>query len=161
MSFPRVRMRRLRRTETLRRMARETRLSRDELVLPLFAVEGRGVREPVASMPGVFRWSVDQLADEAKQVADLGIPAVILFGVPAAKDARGSGADAPDGIAQRAVEAVRRAAPELVVITDLCLCEYTDHGHCGLVEGGEVRNDPTLERLAAAAVSHARAGEVA
>jgi porphobilinogen synthase len=151
-------MRRLRRTETLRRMVRETRLSRDDLVLPLFAVEGRGVREPVASMPGVFRWSVDQLADEAKQVADLGIPAVILFGVPAAKDARGSGADAPDGIAQRAVEAVRRAAPDLVVITDLCLCEYTDHGHCGLVEGGEVRNDPTLERLAAAAVSHARAG---
>jgi porphobilinogen synthase len=109
-------------------------------------------------MPGVLRFSVDQLADEAKQVADLGIPAVILFGVPKAKDARGSGADAPDGVAQRAVDAVRRAAPELVVITDVCLCEYTDHGHCGLVEDGEVRNDPTLERLAAAAVSHARAG---
>jgi porphobilinogen synthase len=139
-------------------MVRETRLSRDDLVLPLFAVEGRGVREPVASMPGVLRFSVDQLADEAKQVADLGIPAVILFGVPKAKDARGSGADALDGVAQRAVDAVRRAAPELVVITDVCLCEYTDHGHCGLVEDGEVRNDPTLERLAAAAVSHARAG---
>ena len=158
MSFPRSRMRRLRRSETLRRMVRETRLSRDDLVLPLFAVEGRGVREPVASMPGVFRWSVDQLADEAKQVADLGIPAVILFGVPTSKDARGSGADAPDGIAQRAVAAVRRAAPDLVVITDLCLCEYTDHGHCGLVEDGEIVNDPSLERLAAAAVSHARAG---
>jgi porphobilinogen synthase len=158
MSFPRTRMRRLRRTEALRRLARETRLSRDDLVLPLFAVEGRGVREPVTSMPGVLRFSVDQLADEAKEVADLGIPAVILFGVPSAKDARGSGADARDGIAQRAVEAVRRAAPELCVVTDVCLCEYTDHGHCGLVEDGEVRNDPSLERLAAAAVSHARAG---
>jgi len=158
MSFPRTRMRRLRRSETLRRMARETRLSCDDLVLPLFAVEGSGVREPVASMPGVLRFSADQLADEVKQVADLGIPAVILFGVPAHKDARGSGADAPDGVVQRAVEAVRRAAPELVVITDVCLCEYTDHGHCGLVEGGEVRNDPSLERIAAAALSHARAG---
>ena len=111
MSFPRTRLRRLRRTDALRRLARETRLSRDDLVLPLFAVEGRGVREPVSSMPGVHRFSADQLADEAKQVADLGIPAVILFGVPAAKDARGSGADAPDGVAQRAVEAIRRAAP--------------------------------------------------
>ncbi len=158
MSFPRTRLRRLRRNETLRRMARETRLSRDDLVLPLFAVEGRGVREPVASMPGVHRFSVDQLADEVKRAADLGIPAVILFGVPARKDARGSGADAPGGIAQRAVEAVRRAAPDLVAITDVCLCEYTDHGHCGLVEDGDVKNDPSLERLAAAAVSHARAG---
>jgi porphobilinogen synthase len=158
MSFPITRLRRLRRTETLRRMARETRLSRDDLVLPLFAVEGRGVREPIGSMPGVFRWSTDQLADEAKQIADLGIPAVILFGVPAAKDARGSGADAADGIAQRAVATVRTAAPELVVITDVCLCEYTDHGHCGVVAGEEILNDPSLERLAAAAVSHARAG---
>jgi len=158
MSFPSTRLRRLRRTEALRRLTRETRLSRDDLVLPLFAVEGRGVREPVASMPGVHRFSIDQLADEAKAVADLGIPAVILFGVPAAKDARGSGADAADGIAQRAVEAVRRAAPDLCVVTDVCLCEYTDHGHCGLVEDGEVRNDPSLARLAAAAVSHARAG---
>jgi porphobilinogen synthase len=158
MSFPRTRLRRLRRTETLRRMARETRLSRDDLVLPLFAVEGAGVREPVSSMPGVHRFSVDQLADEAKRVADLGIPAVILFGIPGEKDARGSGADAPGGIAQRASSAVRHAAPDLVVITDVCLCEYTDHGHCGIVEDGQVRNDPSLERLAAAAVSHARAG---
>jgi porphobilinogen synthase len=158
MSFPTTRLRRLRRTETLRRMARETRLSRDDLVLPLFAVEGRGVREAVASMPGVFRFSVDQLADEAKEIADVGLPAVLLFGVPGAKDARGSGADAPDGIAQRAVEAVRRAAPDLAVITDVCLCEYTDHGHCGVVAGEEVLNDPSLERLASAAVSHARAG---
>jgi porphobilinogen synthase len=158
MSFPAVRMRRLRRSEALRRLVRETRLSRDDLVLPLFAVEGTRVREPVASMPGVERLSPDQVAEEAKRVADLGIPAVILFGVPAAKDARGSGADDPRGIAQRAVEAAKRAAPDLCVITDVCLCEYTDHGHCGLLDGEEVANDPSLERIAAAALSHARAG---
>jgi len=158
MSFPSVRMRRLRRSEPLRRLVRETRLVRDDLVLPLFAVEGRGVREPVASMPGVERLSADQLAEECKRVADLGIPAVILFGIPAAKDARGSGADDPQGVVQRAVAAAKRAAPELCVITDVCLCEYTDHGHCGLLDGEEVANDPSLERLAATAVSHARAG---
>ena len=158
MSFPTVRMRRLRRSEALRRLARETRLSREDLVLPLFVVEGSQVREPVASMPGVDRLSPDRIAEEAKQVADLGIPAVILFGVPAAKDARGSGADDPGGIVQRAVEAARRAAPDLCIITDVCLCEYTDHGHCGLLEGDEVANDPSLERLAATALSHARAG---
>jgi porphobilinogen synthase len=158
MSFPLVRMRRLRRSEALRRLSRETRLSRDDLVLPLFAVEGSRVREPVASMPGVFRLSCDEIAEEAKRVADLGIPAVILFGVPAAKDARGSGADSPQGIAQRAVEAAKRAAPDLCVITDVCLCEYTDHGHCGIVEDGAVANDPSLDRLAATALSHARAG---
>ncbi len=158
MTFPRTRMRRLRRTETLRRMVRETRLSRDDLVLPLFAVEGSGVREAVPSMPGVFRHSVDQLGDQAKRVQDAGVPAVILFGIPAVKDARGSGADDPEGIVQRAVSAVKREAPELCVITDVCLCEYTDHGHCGIVEGEEVRNDPSLERLAQTALSHARAG---
>jgi porphobilinogen synthase len=158
MSFPSVRLRRLRRTESLRRLVRETRLTRDDLVLPLFAVEGRGVREPVSSMPGVERLSADQLGEECKRVADLGIPAVILFGIPAAKDARGSGADDPGGIVQRAVEAAKRAAPALCVITDVCLCEYTDHGHCGLLEGEEVANDPSLARLAATAVSHARAG---
>jgi porphobilinogen synthase len=158
MSFPTVRMRRLRRTESLRRLTRETRLSRDDLVLPLFAVEGTGVRQPVASMPGVERLSADQIAEEAKRVADLGIPAVILFGIPAEKDARGSGADARDGVVQRAIGAAKRAAPDLVVMTDVCLCEYTDHGHCGLLDGDEVANDPSLERLAAAAVSHARAG---
>jgi porphobilinogen synthase len=158
MSFPNVRMRRLRRTEALRRLRRETRLSRDDLVLPLFVVEGSGVREPVASMPGVFRHSVDTLVNEVKEVSDLGIPAVILFGIPQEKDARGSGADAADGIVQRAVEAAKAAEPELCVITDVCLCEYTDHGHCGMVEGEEVRNDPSLERLAATALSHARAG---
>ena len=158
MSYPVTRMRRLRRTETLRRMVRETRLSRDDLVLPLFAVEGRGIREPVASMPGVFRFSVDQLLDEAKRVHQLGVPAVILFGIPGEKDARGSGADAADGIVQRAVGAIKREVEGLCVITDVCLCEYTDHGHCGIIEGEQVRNDPSLERLAAAALSHARAG---
>ena len=158
MSFPKRRMRRLRRNGTLRRMARETRLSCDDFILPLFVVEGHGVREPVASMPGVHRFSVDSLVEEAKQVGDLGIPAVILFGVPDDKDARGSGADAVDGIAQRAVEALKAAQPDLCVITDVCLCEYTDHGHCGIVEGGDVSNDPSLVRLAASAVSHARAG---
>jgi porphobilinogen synthase len=158
MSFPTVRLRRLRRSEPLRRLVRETRLERDDLVLPLFAVEGRGVREPVSSMPGVERLSVDQLAEECRRVVDLGLPAVILFGVPDAKDARGSGADDPGGIVQRAVEAAKRAAPDLCVMTDVCLCEYTDHGHCGLLDGEEVANDPSLERLAATAVSHARAG---
>jgi porphobilinogen synthase len=158
MSFPIVRPRRLRRSEALRRLVRETRLARDDLVLPLFVVEGSGVREPVNSMPGVFRHSVDALVDEAKRVRDLGLPAVILFGIPAEKDARGSGADAADGIVQRAVAAVKRAEPELCVITDVCLCEYTDHGHCGVLDGDEVLNDPSLERLAASAVSHARAG---
>ncbi len=158
MSFPTVRMRRLRRSEPLRRLVRETRLERDDLVLPLFAVEGRRVREPVSSMPGVERLSVDELAEECRRVVALGLPAVLLFGVPAAKDARGSGADDPGGIVQRAVEAAKRAAPELCVMTDVCLCEYTDHGHCGLLDGEEVANDASLERLAATAVSHARAG---
>jgi len=158
MSFPDVRMRRLRRTEALRRMCRETVLRRDDLILPLFVVEGSGVREPVASMPGVHRHSVDTLVNELKEVHDLGIPGVILFGIPTDKDARGSGADAADGIVQRAVEAAKRAQPGLCVITDVCLCEYTDHGHCGVLDGEQVENDLSVERLAATAVSHARAG---
>jgi porphobilinogen synthase len=139
-------------------MVRETKLSRDDLVLPLFVVEGSGVREPVVSMPGVRRFSVDAAVVEAKRVVSAGVPAVILFGVPEHKDARGSGADDSGGIVQRAVEAVKAAEPDLCVITDVCLCEYTDHGHCGIVEDGEVRNDPSVERLAATALSHARAG---
>jgi porphobilinogen synthase len=158
MSYPRTRMRRLRRSETLRRMVRETRLSRDDLVLPLFVVEGRGVREPIASLPGVFRHSVDAVVDAAKRVRDAGVPAVLLFGVPAEKDARGSGADAANGVVQRAVDAIKSAEPDLCAITDVCLCEYTDHGHCGIVEAGEVSNDPSVERLVATALSHARAG---
>jgi len=158
MSFPITRLRRLRRTETLRGMVRETRLVREDLVQALFVVEGAGRREPVASMPGVNRYSVDQVVLEAKRIADLGIPAVILFGVPADKDARGSGADRADGIVQRATRAIADAVPSLCVITDVCLCEYTSHGHCGLLDGHEVDNDPSLERLASTAVSHARAG---
>ncbi len=158
MSFPTTRLRRLRRTETLRRMTRETRLSRDDLILPLFVVEGRSVREPVTSMPGVQRFSVDRVVEETKRVEGLGVPAVILFGIPNEKDAVGSGADAADGIVQRAVSAVKAQLPDLVVMTDVCLCEYTDHGHCGIVEGEEIRNDPSVARLAATALSHARAG---
>ena len=158
MSFPSQRMRRLRRTETLRRMSAETRLCRDNLILPLFVVEGSGVREPVASMPGVLRFSVDQIVDEAKRVFDLGVPAVILFGIPEHKDPVGTGADAANGIVQRAVSAIKRSVPDLCVMTDVCLCEYTDHGHCGIIEGEEVLNDPSVERLASTALSHARAG---
>ncbi len=158
MGYPSDRMRRLRRTPTLRAMVRETRLSRDDLVLPLFVVEGSGVREEVASMPGVSRFSVDQVVEEAKRVADVGVPGLILFGIPAHKDARGSGADSADGIVQRAVEAIKGSLPELCVMTDVCLCEYTDHGHCGIIEGEEVKNDLSVERIAATALSHARAG---
>ena len=158
MGYPTTRLRRLRRSETLRGMVRETRLSRDDLILPLFAVEGRGVREPVASMPGVYRHSVDALVAEAKRARAAGVPAVLLFGVPAAKDARGSAADAADGVVQRAVDAIKGAEPDLCVMTDVCLCSYTDHGHCGLVASGQVANDASVERLAQVALSHARAG---
>lgn len=158
MSFPRDRLRRLRGSEELRRMVAETKLSRDDLLLPLFVVEGSGIREAIISMPGVCRFSVDQVVDEAKRVADLGVPGIMLFGIPSTKDARGSGADQADGIVQRAVAAIKNEVNELCVITDVCLCEYTDHGHCGLVEGHEVLNDPSLERLALVALSHAREG---
>jgi porphobilinogen synthase len=158
MSFPVNRLRRLRRTENLRRLSRETHVTRDDLILPLFVVEGSGVCEPVVSMPGVNRFSVDRVVEEAKRVEGLGVPGVILFGIPDAKDATGSGADAADGVIQRAVAAVKGQLPDLVVMTDVCLCEYTDHGHCGIVEGEEVVNDASVERLAATALSHARAG---
>jgi len=158
MAYPIQRMRRLRRTETLRRMTRETRLSRDDLVLPLFAVEGKGVREPIASMPGVSRFSVDQLVDECKRVYDIGVPAVLLFGIPLKKDSRGSEADSPNGIVQRAVSAIKGEIPDLCVMTDVCMCEYTDHGHCGMIEAEHVVNDASVERLAMTALSHARAG---
>ena len=158
MGFPVTRMRRLRRSETLRSMVRETRIAREDLILPLFVVEGSGVREPISSMPGVHRFSIDQVVIEAERVRDLGVPAIILFGIPGTKDARGSGADEADGIVQRASRAIVDGVPDLVVITDVCLCEYTDHGHCGTLNGHEIQNDASLERLAATAVSHARAG---
>jgi len=158
MAHPLYRPRRLRESALIRRMVRETRLAVDNLVLPLFAVHGRGVREPIASMPGVARLSLDELLKEAKDAASMGIPAILLFGIPATKDARGSEAYAEDGIVQQAVRAVKDVVPDLLVLTDVCLCQYTSHGHCGIVEGGTVRNDPTLELLARVAVSHAEAG---
>jgi len=157
-NFPETRLRRLRSSAPMRRLTRETRVDPSELIYPLFCVEGRDVREPVGAMPGVVRLSVDQLPAEAKQIEDLGLGGVILFGIPATKDARGSGAYADDGIVQRALRTLKDAAPDLVAIADVCLCEYTDHGHCGVLEDGEVRNDETLPLLAEAGVSLARAG---
>ncbi|MFQ5778110.1 MAG: porphobilinogen synthase, partial [Terriglobia bacterium] len=158
MAFPQTRMRRLRRTEALRRLVRETRLSVESLIYPLFVVPGEGVRKEIPSMPHVFNLSVDELVKECADVRRLGIPGVILFGIPEAKDELGSGAYAEDGIVQRAVGALKKELPELLVITDVCLCEYTRHGHCGRIEEGEVANDPTLELLAKTALSQARAG---
>jgi porphobilinogen synthase len=152
------RPRRLREKRLLRRMVRETVLSVDDFVYPLFVAHGRGVREPIEAMPGQFRVSIDELLKEAKDAAGMGIPAILLFGVPAEKDTRASEAYAEDGIIQQAVRAVKDRVPDLLVITDVCLCEYTSHGHCGVVEDGTVRNDPTLELLARTAVSHAEAG---
>jgi porphobilinogen synthase len=156
--FPAVRLRRLRRTDALRRMVRETTLAVDDLILPLFVMPGRGVRQPISSMPGHCQLSLDELAREAREVRDLGVPAVLLFGLPAAKDPVGSEAYDPHGIVQDAIRTIKDVAPELVVITDVCLCEYTSHGHCGMVEDGYVLNDPTLDLLARAAVSHVEAG---
>jgi porphobilinogen synthase len=157
-SYPTVRPRRLRRTATLRALVRETTLTPNDFIEPLFVSEGSGVRHPVGSMPGVFQLSIDEAVAEARAIADCHIPAVILFGVPDQKDAVGSEGYARDGIVQRAVRAIKDAIPDLLVMTDVCLCEYTDHGHCGVIEDGEVLNDPTLELLARTAVSHADAG---
>lgn len=157
--FPRVRMRRLRRTAALRGMVRETGIDVGDLILPLFAVEGgSGLRRPVESMPGVAQTSVDELVRDATEAAELGIPSVLLFGIPAEKDERGSSGYAEDGVVQQAVRSLKRELPELVVITDVCLCEYTSHGHCGVVRDGEVDNDESLALLARQAVSHAEAG---
>ena len=153
-----VRPRRLRRTEAFRRLVRETVLTPADFIEPFFVVEGRSVRTPIPSMPGVFQLSIDELVKETRATASLAIPAVILFGIPAEKDEVGSGAYDADGIIQRAVRAVKDAVPDLLVITDVCLCEYTSHGHCGVVDGGTVLNDPTLDLLARTAVSHAEAG---
>ena len=158
MSFPVTRLRRLRRSEAIRSLARETRLSTHGFIYPMFVCPGKGVRNPIGSMPGVAQQSVDTFLEECREVEQLGIPGIILFGIPDKKDARGTEAYADDGVVQRAIEAVRSAKLNLLVMTDVCLCEYTDHGHCGIVENGEVQNDSTLELLAAEALSHARAG---
>ena len=153
------RMRRLRRSETLRAMVRETRLAPTDFIYPIFVTHGRGVRDPIASMPGQSRLSVDQLAREAAELSSLDIPAILLFGLPASKDAQGSEAWAADGIIQQAVRELKDADPDLVVITDVCLCEYTDHGHCGVLDDqGRVINDASVELLAQTAVSQAAAG---
>lgn len=152
------RPRRLRRTPAIRAMVRETFLSPKDFIYPLFVRGGKGVKEPIASLPGQFRFSPDTVAPEAKAVWALGVPGVILFGIPDQKDPVGSSSWAHDGVVQRAVEAIKEMVPEMVVITDVCLCEYTDHGHCGVIRDGKVDNDATLELLAKQALSHARAG---
>jgi porphobilinogen synthase len=158
MPFPIHRPRRLRRTQALRDLVCETRLSTRSLVYPMFVCPGSNVKDEIGSMPGNYRWSVDRLAEECKEVASLGVPAVILFGIPEQKDEVGSGAYASDGIVQRAVTAVKGAVPDLLVICDVCLDEYTSHGHCGLIRDGAVDNDATLELLARTAVSQVQAG---
>jgi len=158
MVFPEYRPRRMRQNETLRAMIRETRLSPDQMIYPLFIMPGKGKREEVSSMPGVFRLSVDQLKKEAASCMEVGVNSVILFGLPEKKDAMGSGAYAGDGIVQRAIRELKDSAPDLNVVTDVCLCEYTDHGHCGCLVGHEVDNDATLELLAKTALSHVKAG---
>ena len=158
MSFPAHRPRRLRKTELLRGLVRETRLSIANFIYPMFVCPGGNVRQEVSSMPGVFQQSVDKIVEDCREVESLGIPGVILFGLPETKDPRGASSLQKDGVVQRAIEAIRRAKLNLVVITDVCLCEYTDHGHCGVIENGEVANDATLEILAEQSLSHARAG---
>jgi len=158
MSFPAERPRRLRSSEGLRRLVRETALSTDDLVMPLFVETGSAKSEPIPSMPGQFRFSADTVAAECAELYELGIPAVILFGIPERKDAEGSEAWREDGVVQTAIREIKKKAPDLVVMADVCLCEYTDHGHCGVVEDGRVLNDPTLDLLARTSVSLARAG---
>jgi porphobilinogen synthase len=158
MQYPDYRPRRLRANENFRRMIRETRLSVDQLVQPFFVVPGKSVKKPIASMPGNFQLSVDHLVKEVKATKDLGIPAVLLFGIPEKKDELATGAFVKDGIVQTAVKAIKDKVPDILVITDVCLCEYTSHGHCGMLDGHDVDNDATLEVLGETAVSHGRAG---
>ena len=152
------RFRRLRQTEEMRSFVRETRIGREDLIYPVFVQEGRDIREPVPSMPGVFRYSIDRLDEILARIKSLGIPAILLFGIPGHKDERGSGAYDPEGITQRAIRFIKEKMPSLLVIADICLCEYTSHGHCGLVGDGQVLNDETLPLLARAAVTNADAG---
>jgi porphobilinogen synthase len=158
MSFPTQRPRRLRRSEALRGLVRETRLTTAGLIYPMFVCPGTNVRKEVSSMPGVYQQSADQIVEECREVDALGLPGVILFGLPESKDARGTSSLSAHGVVQRAIEGIRKANLKLLVITDVCLCEYTDHGHCGVIENGDVANDATLPILAAQALSHARAG---
>ncbi|MCB2211602.1 porphobilinogen synthase [bacterium] len=158
MSFPIERPRRLRRGDTMRRLVRETKLTADDLVQPLFVVPGSGVRTEISSLKGQYHLSADEAAKEAVRIHEAGVPAIILFGIPEHKDASGSSAWAEDGEVQQATRLIKQAVPELLVMTDVCLCEYTDHGHCGILHGETVDNDPTLELLGRTAVSHAQAG---
>ncbi|MEW6671476.1 MAG: porphobilinogen synthase [Thermodesulfobacteriota bacterium] len=158
MLFPDYRPRRLRRSEAFRRMIRETTLSVDDFIMPLFAIGGKGVRNPIPSMPGQYQLSLDHLVKVAKEAVSLRIPAVMLFGIPEKKDSLGTGAYAKDGIVQKAVKELKNKVPGLAVITDVCLCQYTDHGHCGVVEGDTIDNDASLDLLARTALSHAKAG---
>jgi porphobilinogen synthase len=158
MGFPEIRMRRLRRSATMRRMVRETPLSIDDLVYPLFVRAGEGLKKPIPSMTDCFHFSPDLIAEEAAGVADLGIPAVLLFGLPASKDERGSEAWSENGVVQQAIREIKKRTPDLLVVTDVCLCEYTSTGHCGVVKNGKVENDATCELLAKMALSHAQAG---
>ncbi len=158
MIFPDYRPRRMRSNENFRRMVRETTLTCDDLILPLFAIAGKNVKNPIDSMPGHYQFSIDNLVKVAKEARDLRIPAVMLFGIPGKKDALGTSAYDKNGIVQQAVKAVKSSVPDLAVITDVCLCQYTDHGHCGIVDGQTIDNDASLDLLARIAVSHARAG---
>ena len=166
MGFPKNRMRRLRSSPSMRKLVRETSVSVDDLVYPLFVREGEGIKEPIKSMMGCYHFSPDTIAAEAAEVASLGIPAVLLFGLPGSKDEIGSEAWAENGVVQRAIREIKKATPELLVVTDVCLCEFTSHGHCGVIkacpersrENGKVDNDPTCELLAKMALSHAQAG---
>ncbi len=156
--FPQSRLRRLRRTESLRALVRENHVEVRDLVYPLFIIEGSGMKQEITSMPDIFRFSVDQLPQEVEEIAKLGIPAVLLFGIPEHKDEVGSAAYHPEGVTQQAIRAIKKSVPKLLVVTDVCLCEYTSHGHCGVVVDGYVDNDQTLLLLARTAVSHAEAG---
>jgi porphobilinogen synthase len=158
MNFPEVRLRRLRRSERIRGLVRETSLRVEDLLYPIFVRPGKGMRIPISSMVGQFQLSIDQVIEEVKETEALGIPGVILFGIPERKDELGSEAYSDDGIVQRAVRAIKEEFPDFLVITDVCLCGYTNHGHCGVVDGDHILNDPTLELLAKQALSHARAG---
>ena len=158
MYYPSYRMRRLRRTPAIRNMLRETTLAVDDLIYPFFVIAGENIKNPISSMPGCFQLSIGNLLGEVREVADLGIPAILLFGIPSHKDSAATGAYDPEGVVQMAVRAIKDEFPDLVVITDVCLCEYMDHGHCGVVQDGEIVNDVTLELLAKMAVTHAESG---